>query len=469
MIKDDLSANAISGTATPSIRYRGGMSVVLLLLAQTISAAESLDFSVGVNAPEVVSQPVANSPEATVNSALVQLCPSVLLTENATALTLNSVCDFFKGTAPLTQAQVEVLREISPKVNTSPALIVSRSPAIRFSGDIASRLAALRRGARIGTIATRFRASRHNGEFDLPIFRAGSDPEGSLGLFSQRLSGFANGNFASAKQNDTTTEMGFDSRGQGLTVGMDYRFGLRTFMGVSPQFNRVSATLDDTGSELNAQQYAVVIYGSHFLTDLWYVEGTLARGNQALALKRQISLTIDNQTVQVAALGDTHSAQTSVSVGTGTDFSLPKSANLSLMANVVYARSSIDGYTETDAGSLNLTINKQTVSSTTTQLTASLSRAFSLRWGVLIPQLGATWLHELSNGGDRLQAQFAADSQGTQFGFVTQNQDSNYYIVNVDAQLLMPGGRVGFARYSNVRLLRDHTETGVTVGYRMEF
>jgi len=104
-----------------------------------------------------------------------------------------------------------------------------------------------------------------------------------------------------------------------------------------------------------------------------------------------------------------------------------------------------------------------------TSPTILVSRVFSFIFGVLNPQFGATWLHELSSEGEQLKAQFSADANATQFGFVTQNQDSDYYIVNADVQILAPGGRVGFVRLSNVRLLRDRSETGITAGYRMGF
>jgi len=460
MITDDRGPKRINPRPAARRPWRYQVGLALLATSLTAVAADSLDFSVGVAAP-------VNTPEAVVDTALTQLCPSV-----PGETSLAAVCGYLKGvTAPLPDQKSlvdEVLREISAKVNTSPTLVVSRAPAIRFSGDIASRLAALRRGMQTGPLSSGFRLSGRRGNPSTPIFRANANPESAGGLYSQRLSGFINGNFTSAKQSETPTEMGYDSTGQGLTAGIDYRFGLRTFMGIAPQLNNIAAELDDQGSELKASQYAVILYGSHFLSDAWYVEGTLGRGAQNLKLSRHIAFTAATP-VDLTALGDTQSAQTSFSIGSGSELLLPQNATLSLMANLVYANSVIDGYTEQNAGTLNLTIGEQDVSSITTQLTASVSRAFSFKFGVLIPQLGATWLHELSSEGERLKAQFAADANATQFGFVTQNQDSDYYIINADIQFLVPGGRVGFVRLSNVRLLRDRSEAGITAGYRMEF
>jgi len=441
--------------------------VSLAFVASSLSAtaADSLDFSVGFSAPP-------NTPEAVVDTALTQLCPKFLQSSETTESALQTVCGVITGSITLPPDQKEaVLKEISAKVNTSPTLLVSRAPAVRFSGDIASRMAALRRSTQLGSLRTGFRSQRPYSSSAIPIFRAGPAAEAEGGLYSQRLSGFVNGNFASAKQNETGTEMGFKSDGQGLTAGIDYRLGLHTFLGAAPQYNNISATLNDDGSELNAQQYAVILYGTHFLTDAWYVEGGLGHGNQKIQLSRHIAFTVGSPPVpvDVTAEGDTKSAQTTASFGTGSEFSLPQSATLSLSANLVYASSTIDAYTEKNAPSLNLSVAKQDVSTLTTQLTGNVSRAFSFKRGVLIPQLGATWLHEIKREGEQLQAQFAADTNVTQFGFVTQRQDADYFILNADAQFLVPGGRVGFIRISNVRLLRDRSETGVTLGYRMEF
>ena len=463
-VKNNKRLNGSGIGRQPGIPAAWWLILSLTFGASSLSAtaADSIDFSIGLSAPQ-------NTPEAVVGTALTQACQTAPPSSENALSYLRAVCNYIPASTPPTREQTAVLKEISAKVNTSTSLLVSRAPAIRFSGDIASRMAALRRSTQAGPLRTGFRTRLDSLPPVIPIFRAGPDTDAAGGIYSQRLSGFVNGNYASAEQRETTTEMGFASTGQGITAGIDYRIGPHSFLGVAPQLNTVSASLTDDGSALKGSQYAIVLYGTHFLTDAWYLEATVGRGTQKLQLDRRISFTAGPTTVQVTAEGETASAQTSLSLSTGSELALPYNATLSLSGNLVYAASSIDGYTEKNADSLNLTVAAQDVSSLTAQFIGSVSRAFSFRQGVLIPQLGATWLHEIKRDGERLQAQFAADTNATQFGFVTRQQDADYFILNADAQFLMPGGRVGFLRVSNVQLLRDRSETGVTLGFRMEF
>jgi len=436
--------------------------VGLFGVSVAVPAADSLDFSIGFSVPQ-------NSPEGAIDSALTQICPTVLLNAENAASTLRAVCTFRTSVGASPEQMATLLKEISPKVNTAPALLVSRAPAIRFSGDVAARLASLRRGSRNDSKSNRFAFLPREPWFSKSIFRANSASTADNGLFSQRLSGFVNGNFSSAEQREAATEAGYQNSGHGVSVGVDYRLGLRTFLGVAPQYNNQWATLDDEGSELRATQYSLMLYGSHFLTDAWYIDGTLGRGNQQLNLIRKVQYTLGTESFVASAKGETENAQTSASVGTGSEFYLPYNANLSVSANLVYADSAIDSYTERDAGDLNLNVAGQKISSFTTHANVSLSRAFSFKSDVVVPQVGLTWVHELRRDGQELKASLVGDTNVTQFGFVTRNQDTDFYIFTLDAQVLVPGGRVAFARLSNVFLLRDHTETDVTVGYRMEF
>lgn len=439
---------------------RNVLGLAMFGTAHSVMAIEGLPFSVTVSSQDAAV--------AAVDTALDELCPN-FLPGAATGSLLGAVCTFTAG-SPAPEQVAEVFKEISAKVNSSPGLLESRAPAVNFSGDVSSRVGALLQSAKRNSFRPKLNAQNNKSTFSAPIFRAGSNPEAEGGLYSQRLSGYVNGTFSSADQRETTTEMGFDSSGQGMVVGVDYRLGLNTSLGVAPQFNRTSATLTDEGSELKSTQYGIILYGSHFLNDAWYVEGTLGRSSQQLELSREIAFTIVGQDpVLLTALGETAGARTSLSLGTGYGVPLQYNANMALSANLVYAASSIEGYSEKNAGDLSLTVAGQESSSTTTRLTASVSRVFSFKSGVLIPQLGVAWLHEFNTKGEQVQAKFTADTGASQFGFVTRGPDADYFVLNADGQFLIPGAGVAYARLSNVRLLRDRSATALTVGYRVEF
>jgi len=55
------------------------------------------------------------------------------------------------------------------------------------------------------------------------------------------------------------------------------------------------------------------------------------------------------------------------------------------------------------------------VKSSTSDININLSKAFSTSWGVLIPQLRLSWVHEFENGDRVLRGRFLADTSSFDF------------------------------------------------------
>ncbi len=432
-------------------------AISLIVSSLPVTAVESLDFSLTVTSPN-------NTPEAAVSTVLKSICPDILLNEN-TVSNLGQICAYSAEATPEEKAIVS--EELSAKPNTVTNTLTSKTPSMSNARDIGIRLSALRNSAKRST-QNGFRAKLQNQTLSTPVLNARSDNEAGS-LFSQRLSGFVNVNSISAEQLETQTEMGYDSTSQGLLFGVDYRLRNSTFVGVAAQYYQTSAELTDIGSELDASQMGFTLYGTHFINEQWYVESTLNNSQQQLDLKRDIDLVLGQETLHATAAGDTSSQQWGAYLGTGFDIPLKYGVNSVASMGVSYLSTNISAYTETNAGNLGLEIDSQDIASLTSYANVYLSKVFSTSFGVVIPQLSATWVHETKTEKETITAEFVNDDSNTKFVFNTPQPDPNYFILGLDMQMVLPQGRMVYFKYSNVRQLRDKSEFALAVGFRLEF
>jgi len=428
-------------------------------LCTSVLAAESLDFNVTVTAP-------SNTPSAVVGVVLDSVCPDLITTTGEDSANLRQVCNFITTATPAEIAAIS--DELSAKPNTASNSLATGTPSLGRPQGVGTRLSALRKSAK-NTALFGFKSSiKKKRKTHYPVFNAqNSDDTG--GLFSQRLSGFISLNNVSSEQIESQTEVGYESTSRGLLLGIDYRLLNRTFIGLATQYYNTSADLTDAGSSLDANQFGLTLYSTHFINDRWYLEGIINNSLQQLGLKRQIDITLGQQKIQSVATGDTSSQQLGFSLGTGYDIPLKFGFSSVASAGLHYSATNISAYSENDAGNLSLAIDSQEITSLTTSANIFLSRVFSTAFGVLIPQASATWIHETKDDQQNIAARFLSDSSNTNFQFSTPQADPNYFIVGLDLQMVLPQGRMAFIKYTNVRRLRNKVEYTLAAGFRMEF
>ena len=60
---------------------------------------------------------------------------------------------------------------------------------------------------------------------------------------------------------------------------------------------------------------------------------------------------------------------------------------------------------------------------------AQMSYALSYRWGVLVPQLNASWEHEFKGDAVLIKGRFVTDQTQTTFAFKGDSPDRNFVLV----------------------------------------
>jgi len=434
-------------------------SMILLIGVEKVSAVEPVNFAVILESPD-------NTPGAVTQLTLENICPGILAGADAALSELNLICNAVTGVITATQAEIDLaIREISPKANSSTNTIREKTGNTRVSTAVTSRLSALRQATKASS------RSSYSSLYDTPTYKQLAifiaDEEG--GLLSQNFSGYLNVSRKSADQIETSTEIGFDSSSNSYSAGFDYRLKSSTFLGLMADFMTTSAKLTDSQSKVDANQLMFTAYGAHYVNRQWYVEGTLSNSQQQIELSRQIDFTLNNINTKLIAKGETASNQMQISAGTGYEIPLKQGFNSLVSFGFSYASTNINGYSETDAGSLNLVLDSQTITSLTTQVGTYLSKPLSTRFGVIIPQASFLWIHETDNEAQDVAARLQSDTSNTGFSFTTTAPDPNYFLAGIDIQFLMAHGRFGYIKYSSTLNLRDKSESAISAGFRMEF
>lgn len=137
-----------------------------------------------------------------------------------------------------------------------------------------------------------------------------------------------------------------------------------------------------------------------------------------------------------------------------------------------YQKTTIDAFSETGGGGLNLAFDEQDNESLTSTLGAQASYAISTGFGVLLPTIYAEWVHEFRNDQSGVGVRYAADptpSQLSRFTVGFDAPDRNYFNLGVGLAATLPNGWSAFGNFETVAGLRDTTSHVVTLGGRLEF
>jgi len=419
---------------------------------------------------------VSNTPESALGQAMISFCPRIQSLQDS-GQTLSSdtqrlldVCTAINANPALTE---DAYKQLSAHSATAITTVISRMPMIVSLEDIGSRLAALRRAARQmnlaswqPTVNTRFLA-------DASLIGAtggGASADQAGGLYDNRLSGFISGAYVNSEQTETDTLAGFKNDIYTMTLGVDYRFTHDAYAGVATRLLNGNADLNDNAGSLDSNDVNLTLYGAYFPTQSIYVDATLQASRGKYDLTRKIDFNVNTLDVNEIADSSTDGEQFGFSLSWGYEhiFSGP-AITAQLSANYRYNNAKLDAYTETGALGLNLNVDEQTIETRLMSIGAQLSKAFSLGWGVLLPQLNVSWKHDFRSAGEDISASFAADPFGTKFVFTTEDRDPDFFEIALGVSTVSPGGWSTFAQWTAIMGYENYDQNMLSLGVRKEF
>jgi outer membrane lipase/esterase len=207
------------------------------------------------------------------------------------------------------------------------------------------------------------------------------------------VSAYVSGSYGHGSRDDHPTETGFDYDHGSVQIGADVRVGNNGAVGIQAGFGSTSAHLNDGMGDDDLRTYSVAIYGGLF-GEHWY--GSVA-GFYAYQDWDKL-----NRNTNVA--GQVAAASTN-----GTDVGAKLEAGYMLhegsltygpVAELRYARISINAYTEQGAVALNEAVDNQGFASIVSQIGGQVSTVCDFDGLMVKPTLHASWDHQYEGSRD---------------------------------------------------------------------
>lgn len=280
---------------------------------------------------------------------------------------------------------------------------------------------------------------------------------------------FINGTISRGDQDlgssDLNALQDFDS--YGLTAGVDYRINTRGVVGAALGYTNFESSLVERGG-LETTGVTLTGYGSYYVNDRFYVDARLSYNWGDLDQDRRIRFGSGANLVDRRATGSTDSNQLTFAAGAGVHYN----AGPWIMTPngfLRYVRSSINGFSESGAGAFNATYGDQDATSLQLGFGLQVTRAFSVRNGVISPQFDINFVHESKADDLLVQAQLAGADPSVVFQLRADEPDSSFGNVGLGFVYVTANGRQAYLQYRE-DIGQDGLNRGtLNFGARFEF
>jgi len=306
-------------------------------------------------------------------------------------------------------------------------------------------------------------ADRRNGQGS-----AADQPGTGFGLF-------VNGDYQFLNKDTTRFETGFEQHTAGTTVGVDYSFGGRAVLGMALNYAHEFGDFAGVGGGFSNDGFGVTLYGTIAPIKNLFIDGFVGYTRKEYSINRRIYFEIPSgggAPTPRAGLGridgDTHSNEFNIGTAIGYDFVL-KNVTVGPRVGVNYLDRRIAGYQESGGTGLELIYDDQNISSLTTTAGLFASIAINTKWGVLVPQATAEYVHEFLNDQRSVRFQFVDTINRLRFLFQTDEPDRNFFNLGIGAVFVLPGGMSTFVNVRELVGYSTRRATNVTAGLRLAF
>lgn len=364
----------------------------------------------------------------------------------------------------------DALRAIAPDEVLAQSLVLREIGATQFF-NVDARLNELRRGGGGFSLSG---LTVTYGDQTIPVALVGDALREALG-FGGSDDGlispwgfFINGNIGTGDQDldfgRSRVGVGYDSRG--ITAGVDYRFNNRTVVGGAIGYASYSADVN-VGSKLDSKSLIFTGYGSHYISERFYVDSRLSYGNASLDQERMIRFQLGSTLFDAMARGETDATQLTVASSMG--YHLNYGAwSVTPSVGLRYTSTDVDAFDETDAGAFNVGYNEQSFDSLQFAAGVQVARAVSMNTGVLMPQFDIS-LNSESGDDPSAEARLINGGVTELFRLQEENPDSSYGTAGLGFVYLMGNGKQAYMSYRRTFGYDSFDRGTLNVGGRFEF
>lgn len=285
-----------------------------------------------------------------------------------------------------------------------------------------------------------------------PLIRKGMEQR--WGIYLEPMINWGN-------QNSTNNQVGYRYKNFGFILGADYWVKDNFLVGLNTGYSNTNTGIGGTGGDINVNLIPVNAYSSFFVNG-FYVNGTLGYTYNGYDMERKISFGTINRTAKASTSGN----QFQVAAETGYDIKAGN-AILGPTVSLQYATLTTDGFTESNAGALNLNVPSQTADSLQTGVGARASYKGKVGNVNVKPQLSVVWQHEYADNSRGLNARLAQGS--STMNFRTEQPSRDFAVLGAEVSARFSKNIEGNVGY-NAELGRSKSSNmGVNLGLRVKF
>ncbi len=279
---------------------------------------------------------------------------------------------------------------------------------------------------------------------------------------------FLSGRFSSGDRDATGLEPGLDYEAGGGTLGVDYRTGASTFVGIAAGYSDSSSDFSNQGGALGLEAESLTAYLT-FAGERFYLDVVAGLGSDSFDLRRSLALPDGSGgtfTVDGSAAPD--GEERTLELGFGWDF--PAGASTwTIAARGSWVDIEIDSFVETLGAGVQMQIFNQNVESVLAEAAIEWTHSASFDWGVLQPQISAAARHEFEDQAGALRGRFAADPTGGEFVLPTDPADATYFAARAGLSAIFPRGWALYAHGESEFGRDDLSVTTLSAGFRVEW
>ncbi len=292
---------------------------------------------------------------------------------------------------------------------------------------------------------------------------------------------YTHGAFESLERAATVLERGSEADSMGVQLGFDYRVSDRAFIGLLLSSDSTDSEFDPDEPGVNftpppndgdgaVDSASLTFYASRYLTDKVWLDGSVGYGVSDYEFVRNAVFQESGRMVpQTNVTASAETDGTEVTAGAGLGYDTQKGGySGGLYGRLSFARTEVDGFTETDLSGLQMGVDDETGRSLVATLGWQGSFAASTSWGVVLPQFRVEYEHEFENDVETVTTRYLLDPSRTTFQLTGEAPDEDF--INVAAGLVIVAPR-GWSLFFDYEVLAEHRlqDRGrLTVGLRKE-
>ena len=315
-----------------------------------------------------------------------------------------------------------------------------------------------------------------------PFYAATTTGGGSTASFATSSPGrwkglgfFATGLVESLNRDVTTFQDGYKSTILGVSAGVDYRVSRQIVTGLVGNFSNTDGDFRTGGGTFSTNSYGGLVFAQILPTENTFVQITAGytRNNYlvsrlATALVNSVALGND-RTVSSFASSNSNGDVANVGLLTGYDHAIGRFL-IGPRGGINYSRTHIGSYAENGGGGIGLQYDSQNIHSLQSTVGVQGSTVYSTRFGVLVHQVNADYIHEFANSQRHIGVQFTEDQRAnpTRFAFQNEVPVRNYFNLATGLVAVLPNGWQPFVNFRAMVGNEQFNNYAGTFGIRIE-